>query len=338
MNYILCIESSRMRGMGHLFHCLLYANYLKEHRSKFIVLINEDAAALRILQENEIPYELVDFADESDWESVLIKKYTADVWLEDKFETSEFLASHVKKNKQVLFCMVDDFSQTAEMVDLYFGGMIFLTGKPIYAKHYFAGTEYVILNKEIDIYKKQRINFSKIIVSLGGSDPYGNTVEVVKELSKTDYDVEVVIGPDFVYREQLTAANSRNFPIKQFVPSLIKEFSRFDFAITGGGGTCCEANASGLPCMIIANAEHEKHTGIYMQKQGSCIFAGDYENWDRNIIKNLSELDIATMSERAMALFDTRAVERIFQKIEQVCNERRSIFSKNQDTGLLSHS
>lgn len=327
--YIICIESSKKRGMGHLFRSLLYASYLESAGKDYIILINNDIKSINILKERNIPFRIVDFEDNSDWESQMIKEYKATIWLEDKFETPIRMAQNIKKN-DILLCAIDEFGPGAEFCDLHFAGMIYLTGHEIKGRKLYCGAEYVILNSEIDSYKRVRRKLKNVIVTLGGSDPYGNTIDVVRELSKTDLNVVVIVGPDFDYQNELKQVNRKNYPVLQNVPSLIAEFSKYDFAITGGGITCCEANSCGLPCMIIANAPHEVHTGMFMEKMGGAVFAGSYNGWDKSLILQLDSLDIEKMSKKGMGCFDTKAIERIFSIIEKERNyEGRQILSYN---------
>ena len=284
-----------------------------------MILINNDEQAVSILNEKKIPFQVVDYADESDWQTLMIEQYEASVWLQDKFETTIQMAQNIKKNN-ILLCAVDEFGPGAEICDIHFAGMIYLTGNAVRGKKIYKGSQFVVLNHEIDKYRKIRSDISNVVVSFGGSDPYGMTVEVVKELCKTNLSVEVVIGPDFDYLKELDEANIRNYPIVQKVPSLIKEFSKFDFAITGGGVTCCEANSSGIPCMIIANAPHEKNTGAFMQSKGGAIYAGSYEGWDKGVINSICNMDsnrIERMSKAGIENFDTKAVKRIFSTIQR---------------------
>lgn len=321
--YLICIESFKMRGMGHLFRTILYADYLKEQGIPFLILVNDDQNSVEILLQHKLPYIIVDYESETDWETELIQKYDADVWLEDKFETSDKMAERIAKNTGVLFCMIDEFSRNAVYADIHFGGMLYLAGNQIEGKKTYYGSDYVILNPEIDKYKHYREGVTKIIVTLGGSDPFGVTVDVVRELNRTEFDVEIVTGPDFDYKEELNRVNVKNYPVKHHLPSMIEEFSKFDFAITGGGVTCCEANASGLPCLIIANAPHEEHTGKYMESKGGSIYAGAHDNWDRGMIARINGFDIGKMSRAGLEAFDTHAVQRIFTIIRQELNNER---------------
>lgn len=316
--YILCIESSNSRGMGHLFRALLYVEYFKSHNIDFMLLINNDLNSLKILESKKIEYVIVDFADtESNWEKDIIEHNAVNVWINDKFETSWEMGKHISDTK-ILFCLIDDVGKGEVFADIHFVGMIYPTRKDIKGKYVFFGNEYIILNPEIAQYRRIRSEMKKIVVSLGGSDPHGVTIEVVKALMQHSYDVTVIIGPNFKFKKELDALNKGHFPVCQNVPSLIETFYEYDLAITGGGVTCCEANAAGLPCVIVANAPHEENTGRYMESLGGCVYAGSHENWNRKILGSLQELDIHKMSLCGLNNFYLDTVERIMKKIEEI--------------------
>lgn len=316
---VLCIESSNTRGMGHLFRALLFVEYFRENKIDYRLLINDDEKSLAVLNERGIDYTLVDFSDiTSNWESDIIEKYNVNVWLNDKFETDYNMGKHISEHKKrVLFCMIDDVGEADQFADIMFAGMIYPTKKIFASKKVYSGSDYIILNPEISKYKRVRNELRKIIVSLGGSDPQGVTLAVIEALSSTFYDVDIVIGPNFKFREELEEFNDNKYNVYQNVPSLIELFSKYDLAITGGGVTCCEANAAGLPCIIIANAPHEVLTGRFMQKLGGSLYAGDYKDWDRGIISRIKQFNINEMSESGMKTFRLDTVERIINIIEQ---------------------
>lgn len=319
--YIVCIESSNSRGMGHLFRALLYVEYLKSHNMEFMFLINNDVNSLKILDDKNIEYTIVDFEDvTSNWERNIIEQNAVDVWINDKFETSWEMGKHIS-DTQIFFCMIDDIGKGEVFADAHFVGMIYPTRKNVKGKHVFTGSEYIILNPEIAQYRRIRNKLKKIVVSLGGSDPHGVTIDVVKELLQYNYEITVIIGPNFRLREELEVINKGRFPVLQNVPSLIETFYEYDLAITGGGVTCCEASAAGLPCVIIANAPHEENTGRYMESLGGCVYAGNHGDWNKKILRNLQELNIRKMSLSGMDSFYLDAVERIMDKIREIKKE-----------------
>ena len=315
MMIALCIESSNSHGMGHLFRSLLYVNYLRLRGISYIYFINDDTESIRILRSNGISYEVVDYDDEqSNWESAMIQRYRITIWVNDRFFSSELAGKHISE-MGIRFYAIDESGPAEKYADCVIGGMLLPIKQNFLCKNVLLGTKYVMLNPEIDKYRFQRREIHKLIVTLGGADPFGVTLEVVSELLSHSYEADIVIGPDFTFRAELQALNRGKFRIFRNVPSLMKLFADYDFAITGGGQTCCEAMASGLPCMVIANADHEEKTGRYYERLGACVYAGKHGTWDRGIISQISKLNIAGMSKKGMELFDTRAVDRIFDII-----------------------
>ena len=309
------IESSNSRGMGHLFRSLLYVEYFKSHNIDFVYLINDDNKSIMVLKQKNIQYEIVNYSDESScWERTIIEKYNVNIWLNDKFETSKNFAKHIK-DSGIFLALIDDIGEGEVYADIHFAGLISFSKKNFKSLNTISGMEYVILNDEIEKYKRVRECVNSIIVSFGGSDPYSNTLAVVKELMRYDYKFDVTIGPNSTCQFELEKMNDGRFRILKNVPSLIELFSHYDFAITGGGVTCCESNAAGIPCIIIANAAHEINTGICMQSFGGCVYAGDYLEWDKDIIKSISDMDIKEMSRKGMSVFKTDAIDKIFSLI-----------------------
>lgn len=316
--YIICVESSNSRGMGHLFRALLYIDYLKQHGMDFLLLVNNDLRSIQLLANRKIKYSVVEFDDiTSNWEKEIIQQYNVDVWINDKFETSWQMGKHIKE-ANALLCLIDDTGEGEMFADIHFAGMIYPTRRTVGGRYTFYGNQYIILNPEIKLYRHRRNSLKKVVVSLGGSDPHGVTLEVVEELKKHKYNADIIIGPNFAFRDELEELNAGQFSVFQNVPSLIATFKDYDLAITGGGVTCCEANAAGLPCIIIANAAHEENTGKYMESFGGCIYAGSYGKWNRKILASLNELNISEMSSCGLRNFYLDSVERIMNTIDEI--------------------
>jgi spore coat polysaccharide biosynthesis predicted glycosyltransferase SpsG len=313
--FALCIESSHQKGMGHLFRALNLISYLQQQQERFIVLVNRDKSANTILENKNIDYETVDLFDfTSDWETLLIKKYRIDTWINDRLDTDIRHTKLVTKNN-VKLVTFDDKGTGAEIADIHVAAMLFNDNDihKIKGKKVLTGVEYLILNKEIDNYKRIRNRHDRIIVTLGGSDTYGVTLEVVKRLKKQNMSAVIVLGPGFKHKNELIKIIDDRFAIKENVPSLIQEFAGYDLAITGGGITPFEANASGLPCMIIASEIWEIDNGTFLDRLGASVFSGFRDNFNLDLIANDSI--IKKMSTIGMQNIPTNAVDKIFKEI-----------------------
>lgn len=310
--YAICIECSHWRGMGHFYRALNVLDYLRNVEEKAVIVINRDQVAIQMLNDMQILYEIVDYFDvSSNWEHDIIRKYHVNVWLLDKFETSLELAEHVK-SENVDLVAIDDCGMGADLVDLHFCSMLFhdLRGKNIYF-----GKEYMILNPAIVKYRRQRLELKKILVTLGGSDTYGVTVKVVKILKKMGYSADIVTGPNFQHKDLLKQVLDSRFVIYETVPSLIAKFYEYDLAITGGGVTCFEANASGLPCIIIANELHEIESAKYLAEYNGAKFAGYYKDVGENDL-DISSINIREMSTAAMRAVTLDGMDNVYKAIQ----------------------
>jgi spore coat polysaccharide biosynthesis predicted glycosyltransferase SpsG len=176
------------------------------------------------------------------------------------------------------------------------------------------GIQYLALNPEIDRFRRARTQLtSPVLVTLGGSDTYGVTVQVVALLKELDRPATIVTGPSFQHAEELERVLDQRFTWKSEVPSLIREFYGYDLAITGGGVTPFEANASGLPCIIVANEPHEIEIGRYLASVGSSIFAGYYREMAEQVFER--ELDLAAMSRAGIEQIKTNGADNILREL-----------------------
>ena len=313
----ICIECSHQRGMGHLFRALNLIRYLNQEGMDWLLLVNEDQAAGRILRERDIPYLTVDLWDmQSDWERTIIENYQVTAWLNDRLDTAGATAQHVKETGIPLYT-IDDMGEGASLADGNFASLVFEDTDKIPGRKVYAGPDYLILNPEIRIYRRQRTDLRKILVTLGGSDTYGVTTAVIDSLKQVARgprypEVTVLLGPAAVNRSEVEAALAgTGFELISSVPSLIQSFAEYDLAITGGGVTCLEAAASGLPCVIIANELHEIPIGKYVEKTGGGIFAGYYREMDLDCMKLLLNEKRLGMEQKRIRNMSRNGMERV---------------------------
>jgi spore coat polysaccharide biosynthesis predicted glycosyltransferase SpsG len=308
-----CIEASHRRGLGHLYKTINLIKYFASQDMRSIVMVNDDLKAIEILKQSSIKYVTVELDDiSSDWETTIISSYGITVWVNDRLDTDQNHARHVKNNGIGLVTF-DDWGSGAALADLHFAPLVFSEQDKLQGKRVLTGIRYLVLNKEIETCKRLRYSLDSILITLGGSDTYGVTIQVVNLLKALNRGATVIVGPAFEHHVQLKQAMDERFHLKQEVPSLIREFVRHDLAITGGGVTPFEANASGLPCVVVANEPHEIEIGQYLERSGCSVFAGYYQDIDGSILgKNLN---IKEMSNVGMATIGTDGAANIFREI-----------------------
>jgi len=315
MCVLICIECSHKRGMGHFYRQLNLFNALTEKGLKCVILVNNDAKTVELLKTKGIQYEIVDLWDyDTNWETALVKKYNAVAWINDRMNTDSRHVENVRLNEILVFTF-DDCGTGANLSDVNFAPMVM---KSLESANVFQDIDYLILNKEIDKYKGLRHKVDKIIISLGGSDTYGVTLEVIKILKTLGKTATVICGKCFEQTEELYQICKGDFNVINDVPSLIEEFTKHDLAITGGGVTAFEAAALGLPAVIVASEFHEVEIGEYLHDLGSALYAGFRDNIDTDVIRYAFEMtssEIKKMSDCGLKHIKTSGIDNITSMI-----------------------
>lgn len=311
-----CIEASHERGLGHLYKTLNFIEYLNEQNEEYIVITNDDPVSKSILEQNQVRHITVNLNDsQSDWETAIIKQYGITTWINDRLNTDIKHAALVKK-QDVKLVTFDDRGSGAALADLHFAPLVFTGKETLQGKRILIGVDYLVLSKMIENCRRQREYLNSILVTLGGSDTYGVTLSVVMLLKSLNKRATVVVGHAFRHHAELECIIDERFIIKKSVPSLIQEFKSHDLAITGGGVTPFEANASGLPCIIIANEIHEIEIAKYLARIGSSVFAGYYEQLDESVFG--LDYDLSSMSRIGLNKIKTDGVKNVFREVRSL--------------------
>jgi spore coat polysaccharide biosynthesis predicted glycosyltransferase SpsG len=308
-----CVESSHARGMGHVFRsCVLADAFLAVgHAVKFY--INDHPPALDLLKGRGISFDIVPLEDASqDWESAAVARDGIDVWICDRHLT-DIRSTTRMKAANVPLVTFDDRGSGAAAADLHIAALAFDLDEALAGKRVLRGVPYLILGPQIAAYRRPRTTAGRMIVSLGGADTYGVTTKIMRLLSDAGRTATVIIGPAFKHLDDLARATTPAFTIKRNVPSLLEEFAAHDVAVTGGGMTPFEANATGLPCIVVANEDFEVPVGRELQRLGGALFAGHHEQLDESLFTQ--KLPVQRMSEAALQHIPIDGTRRVMDAV-----------------------
>lgn len=299
--------------MGHFFRALNLVAALKHSGQACKIIINDHEPALRLLQNAGVGHVTVNLDDsESDWEGRLIERESIKVWINDRLNTCVRHAVNVKR-RGIPLVTFDDRGDGADLADLNISALAFNADEALPGRRVLRGVDYLILNPEIAHHRRIRQRAEHLLVMMGGSDTYGVTVKVVRSLSAAGRVATIFIGPGFRHDAELAEVLGTGFEIKHSVPSLIAEFECYDLAITGGGITPFEANASGLPCIVVANELFEVPVGRELARLGGSIFAGYHVEMDDDLLT--SDLPVEAMSRAGMAHIGLGGADRVVKEL-----------------------
>lgn len=314
--FAFCIESSHARGMGHFYRALNLAEGLAKAGVSYTFYLNDHTPSRQILVERGVPHRVVDLEDfTGNWETSLIQQDGITFWLNDRLDTD---LRHAEKIKATGIPLVtfDDRGMGATLADLHIAALEFDEQERLGGAKLLRGADYLILNPQISDYTRLRKHLVNMLVTLGGSDTYGVTVRVVQLLKEMGLTATIVVGPGFMHMDMLDEVLTEGFTLKRGVPSMIEEFYRHDLAITGGGITPFEANASGLPCVVIANELFEIPVGVALQKLGGSLFAGHHELLQSPLFT--TDLPLEQMSRAGMRNIGLQGMQRVIDALMEL--------------------
>jgi spore coat polysaccharide biosynthesis predicted glycosyltransferase SpsG len=314
--FALCIESSHARGMGHFYRALNLAEGLTKAGLPYTIYLNDHAPSRQILLERGVPHRIVDLEDfTGNWEAALIRKEGITLWVDDRLDTD---IRHAEKIKAAGIPLVtfDDRGTGAALADLHIAALAFDAQERLGGNKLLRGSDYLILNPQISACTRLRKQLGSILVTLGGSDTYGVTVRVVELLKEMGMTATIVVGPAFMHMDNLDEVLTGGFTLKRGVPSMIEEFHRHDLAITGGGITPFEANASGLPCVVIANELFETPVGMELQRLGGSVYAGHHEALQSPLFA--ADLPLQQMSRAGMRNIGLQGTQRVIGALQEL--------------------
>lgn len=166
----------------------------------------------------------------------------------------------------------------------------------------------------------------RFLVTLGGSDPVGATVRVVRALGRLGRDIEVrvLVGPGNPRFEELSleaAAVPNRCEVVTDVGRMPSHFEWADLVVSGAGSTCWELAYSGVPFVTIALAENQRPIAESLDDAGVSRHAGWYADLDEGALaETVGELAgdrtaRTRMASAGRALVDGYGAERVAGQI-----------------------
>jgi spore coat polysaccharide biosynthesis predicted glycosyltransferase SpsG/2-polyprenyl-3-methyl-5-hydroxy-6-metoxy-1,4-benzoquinol methylase len=241
-------EASPVNGMGHLIRmCSLYGAIKKEYNICFFVFGNKENSVY--LAENNISFKHIE-----NIESLLkeITVYSPDIILHDMRDSKKEVIKELSAVAKVI-----SFDDAGE--PFYAQALINALPLPreLNIKANYGGLKYVILNPDIDKYRKiypsGRVN--NILVSFGGADPAHLSEYVYKIFLELGLDVKIrfVLGP-------LYSGRSDFAPYESVATDNIFEMLKWaDVVVTSFGMTLYEALYIGtFPVLINVSEYHNR--------------------------------------------------------------------------------
>lgn len=247
-------------GLGHLMRTLTIAKELSSSNVNVIYINNNFSIKVKEII-SQYHFEVITY-------SAFLKKSTSlskheNILLLDVNDIN-IAKRFLKKftGKSVVFD--DNYAANELCCDVVFNNNLWadpLRYKNISGRKIFVGGKYNTIEKSYFNIINSKTN-KNILITMGGQDPFNDTLLVVRALYKffKDYAVYVCIGPFFKNKKELVSeikSYLENVIIINSPSNLYSLIVECDYAITAGGTTCYQLSAAGKKFLIIPVEKHQ---------------------------------------------------------------------------------
>lgn len=177
--------------------------------------------------------------------------------------------------------------------------------------------------------RKIRKNVNRLLVTLGGADPYGVTRIVIAAIlciQDIELDIRVIVGPNFeaslVKDIELAAVSElHKFSIVVSPDSLAEHMVWADVAISSSGLTKYELAMTGTPALQISFSEEDAHINQFFVRHGSARHLGVFDKVNLELVAQEVRMLLVDYPTRRMmhragrSLFDSNATNRLLAEI-----------------------
>ncbi|OGQ99681.1 MAG: UDP-2,4-diacetamido-2,4,6-trideoxy-beta-L-altropyranose hydrolase [Deltaproteobacteria bacterium RIFOXYD12_FULL_55_16] len=191
------------------------------------------------------------------------------------------------------------------------------------------GPRYALLREEFrrlrEQVKPRAGSVKRILLFFGGvdADNYtGRALEVLVNIGLAALQVEVVIGAQHPYREEIeTICAAHDFICYVQTSRMAELMAAADLAIGAGGSAIWERCCLGLPALIVSLADNQIDIAKGLDMFGACRYIGSLASASASVMHNaivdlLNHQDlVGKLSEKSYSLVDGLGVDRLCQEL-----------------------
>lgn len=311
MNVILLANGSSKIGMGHLNRCGVLAKALIRHGCGAMLQVERDFDAEVFLEEKRIPYRWADedkmifaalcivdlYRYDAEFYRALKARYAAIVVFDDcEFSIPEYVDGVINHN---LYASNSDY------------------GDCVYS---FTGAKYFLLREEF-IGQRQGRDADRILITMGGSDPEGQSLRIAKIIREfTDDPIDLVFGLKSDADAFRSAPVSlKNISVYDSVVRMSERMKIARYCVCGAGSTVYELLYMGVPFACLALSENQWLIAAGLEKEKAALCLGYFsEIGDAEISVQLNKFHFELRKRDARAnlnIIDGQGAERLARDV-----------------------
>lgn len=330
-------------GMGHVIRCLALADEFRKMGHKVFFFSRLQQGIERISREG---FEVIrlnsDTADDITLDNLLldeekeltriIEQIHIDYLIIDSYKVNEKYLLNLKKRVKKLTYIddVNKFSYPADILVNYNKNAQELgyDNLPEYQLK-LLGSDYALIRKQFQNISPRQINreISEIMITSGGSDPYGICRLILDIVLNTegvkDKKINVIIGSGLEIKKKIeeVIVNKPNVELYYNIEDISDIMLKSDIAISSGGSTLYELSACGTPTIAYIMADNQEGLVNCMQGDGYIESLGWYNRFTEKDLRS-KILSLAgdfnrrkELSSKMQSLVDGKGAQRIAEAI-----------------------
>jgi UDP-2,4-diacetamido-2,4,6-trideoxy-beta-L-altropyranose hydrolase len=341
-------DASIQMGTGHVMRCLALAQSWQDDGGEAYFCTKDLPIALvqRLANEgiNQIELQAVPGSIDDAVETISHCQYHLSSWLilDGYHFDTEYQATIKAAGLKLL--VIDDHGHA----DRYCANLILNQNVCAHADLYphiapgtqlLLGCEYTLLRREFwpwrgdpltRIRQFDRDKPLRVLITLGGSDPYNTTHTILSALKYIDpnqIEVNVIVGganPHIQSLQSICAELGQSVQLHLNVTDMPALMARSDLAISAGGGTCWELALMGIPALLIILAENQRP----IIEELETLDVGVNLDWHNQLNPELIAAEITkilenrdrltVMSQKALELVDGYGSDRAIKRLKQL--------------------
>lgn len=310
MQVAIVTHSGPRVGLGHLRRCLTIADELAARGASvgFVLGSDPDGHATvrgRGFDTTAIPEHVISGIVPA------VRAFSPNVIVADSYDL--FAADLDALRAIARLVVIDDLADRQLPADLVWNGGIQATASQYATRvapqtRLLLGTAYALLAREYRELLARPIEptVSRVLLTVGGADPCGAMPMLYRAARRAlpDATFELALGPHVAIPRELPPDSARDIA-HHAPPTLAPLIARADLAVSAGGQTCYELAASGVPAVIVWNADNQEPQTRELDRRGIARSAGDARQGaatEPRVEALIAELASSVETRRAMSV------------------------------------
>ena len=353
------MDASRNIGTGHMMRCLALANEAKQQDWECIFVLRDPEDwiieyitsfdhGVKKLRSGDCDKKTYNATAHGDWLPVsqtqdanetlqVIFDLDPDWIIVDHYALDAIWFSIVEKTTAKVL-VIDDLGDRKLICDLLLDQNLGASEEKYDGKlstncRLLLGPTFALLRSEFKDWRERSLegrldrNVENILITMGGVDADNHTLQILKEISKSEYAMKcaftVVVGRSYPHTNSLNVflqASKLNVSVLSNVKNMAEIMSSADICIGAAGSTSWERCCLGIPTITFAVADNQIPIFDELEKH-SCAIASSIDQICADFERLVNKDDNAVLkrlSSNSASVTDGKGVQRVLDQLEKI--------------------